>query len=127
MPQETQTETEKMTYQPVKIEAVPVHKNKFRDGSRCWAVTNLIEQAKGLPVFDLPLCCINVASKVWEPIEGAKALAEHMKRVMEVDTEKPVILDEDGYIMDGWHRVARALLDGKVTIPAVRFEYTRAA
>ena len=111
-----------MTYLPVKIEAMPVHKNKFRDGSQCWAVTNLIEQAKGLPVFDLPLCCINVAAKVWEPVEIPRGLAEHMMRVLAVDTEAPVILDEDGFIMDGWHRVARALLDGKATIPAVRFE-----
>lgn len=109
-------------YKPVKIDAMPVHKNKFRDGSNCWAVTNLIELAKGLPVFELPLCCFNVASKVWEPIESAKGLAEHMKRVLAVDTSMPVILDEDGFIMDGWHRVARALLDGKATIPAVRFE-----
>lgn len=109
-------------YPPVKIEAVPVHKNKFRDGSKCWAVTNLIEQAEDLPVFDLPLCCINLGSRVWEPIESAKGLAEHMKRVLAVDTSMPVILDDEGYIMDGWHRVARALLDGESTISAVRFE-----
>ena len=111
-----------MTYNPVKIEAMPVHKNKFRDGTKNWAVTNLSEQAKDLPVFDLPLCCMNVASKVWEPIESPKSLAEHMKRVLAVDTDAPVILDEDGFVMDGWHRVARALLDGRATIPAVRFE-----
>ena len=109
-------------YKPVKIEAMPVHKNKFRDGASCWAVTNLIEQAKGLPVFDMPLCCINVGSHVWEPIESAKSMAEHIKRVMAVDTSAPVILDDEGYIMDGWHRVTRALVDGAATIPAVRFE-----
>lgn len=109
-------------YKPVKIEAMPVHKNTFRDGQSRWVVTSLIEQAKDLPVFDLPLCCINLGSRVWEPVESAKALAEHMKRVMDVDTAKPIILDEEGFIMDGWHRVARALLDEKATIPAVRFE-----
>ena len=111
-------------YKPVKIEATQVHENKFRDGNKIWAVTNLIEQAEDLPVFDLPLCCINLGSRVWHPVESAKVLAEHMKRVLSVDTSKPVILDEDGYIMDGWHRVARALLDGESTIPAVRFEKT---
>lgn len=114
-------------YKPVNIDAMPVHKNKFRDGRNVWSVTNLIEQSNDLPVFDLPLCCFNVAARVWEPVESAKALAEHMKRVLAVDTSLPVILDEDGFIMDGWHRVARALLDGESTIPAVRFEKTPAA
>ena len=111
-------------YQPVKIETMPVHKNKFRDGRNIWSVTNLIEQAEELPVFDLPLCCFNIASRVWDAVEGPKGLVEHMKRVLAADTSKPVILDEDGFIMDGWHRVARALLDGESTIPAVRFEKT---
>ena len=42
-------------------------------------------------------------------------------RIRDVDTSYPVIMDESGFIMDGWHRVMRAIADGKATIPAVRF------
>jgi len=31
-------------------------------------------------------------------------------------------LDPDGFIMDGWHRVVKALVEGRQTIKAVRFE-----
>lgn len=34
----------------------------------------------------------------------------------------PIILDDLGYITDGWHRVAKAILEGKETIKAVRIQ-----
>jgi len=36
--------------------------------------------------------------------------------------EFPIILDEDGEIMDGGHRIMRAMLEGKSSILAVRFD-----
>jgi hypothetical protein len=51
-------------------------------------------------------------------------MAFHMRRALDVDTNYPVILSQEGFIMDGWHRVLRALIDGKATIKAVRFQKT---
>jgi hypothetical protein len=45
-----------------------------------------------------------------------------MKLVNAADIRYPIILDKDGRVMDGMHRVCRAILDGVVKIPAVRFE-----
>lgn len=39
----------------------------------------------------------------------------------ETDLNFPIILSSDGRIMDGMHRVAKALLEGRRTIEAVRF------
>lgn len=36
----------------------------------------------------------------------------------------PIILAADGRVMDGMHRVARALMDGRATVDAVRFAKT---
>ena len=47
-----------------------------------------------------------------------------MKRVLNTDLNYPIILNEEGFIMDGWHRVTKALLEGRETIKAVRFEKT---
>jgi hypothetical protein len=33
----------------------------------------------------------------------------------------PIILRHDGRVMDGMHRIARALLEGRVEMDAVRF------
>ena len=45
----------------------------------------------------------------------------HMKAVLNADLSFPIILDEDGEIMDGRHRIMKAILEGKRNIKAVRF------
>ena len=42
----------------------------------------------------------------------------------EVDLDYPIILCADGHLMDGMHRVAKALYEGRKNIKAVRFEVT---
>jgi hypothetical protein len=44
-----------------------------------------------------------------------------MRLVRDVDPAHPVILGSDGRVMDGMHRIARAVLEGRTTIRAVRF------
>ena len=86
-----------------------------------WSVTRLIEHSKDLPVFEIPLAGIHIGEKVFAESKTARAIAEHVKRVNETSLEWPVILDPDGFIMDGWHRVVKALVQGDKTIKAVRF------
>lgn len=40
----------------------------------------------------------------------------------EADLAFPIILSADGRVMDGMHRVLKALLNGSQSIEAVRFE-----
>ncbi len=51
-----------------------------------------------------------------------REMVMHMKAVQSADLEKPIILDEDGELMDGRHRLMRAMLEGRPTIKAVRFD-----
>ena len=111
-------------YPVVKIKGVALHENTYSDGHKVWNVANLVDRARSLTPFDLPLAAIYSGSSVWSPVSSAYGLAEQMRRVLDVDTSRPIILDHQGFIMDGWHRVARALVDGKATIKAVRFEET---
>ena len=110
----------------VKIDGIKLSDNTFQDGDNVWYVTNLIDRAKDLVPFDIPLSGIYSGVEVWSPVSSAYDLAKQMRRVLDVNTEYPVILDEKGFIMDGWHRVTRALIDGKPTIKAVRFDKTPA-
>jgi hypothetical protein len=111
-------------YKPVQVSGCDVADNRYRWGDKVWLVSNLIERAKGLGVFDLPLQAINSGTSVWSPIESAYELAKAIKRVNETSFEYPVIMDQEGFIMDGWHRVAKALVEGRTTIKAVRFDKT---
>ena len=115
-----------MACQRVKIKGCNLADNTFKDCKKVWLVTSLIERSKDLPVFEVPLAGFFSGSNVFDPITSAYSLAKHMKRVQETDLAHPLILDEEGFIMDGWHRVAKALLEGRETIKAVRFETTPA-
>lgn len=114
------------TYPAVKIEGCFVADNTYSADGKVWTVTNLIARAKDLEPFDLPLAAIYLGTDVWAPESSPYGMAFHMRRALDVNTDFPIILGEDGFIMDGWHRVLRALIDGKPTIKAVRFSKTPA-
>ena len=46
----------------------------------------------------------------------------HMKAVRDCDLDYPIIMDEDGDVMDGRHRIMKAILEDQKTIKAVRFK-----
>ena len=50
-----------------------------------------------------------------------RKVVEHARLISEVDFSHPIILGPDGRVMDGMHRIARALLEGRPDISAVRF------
>ena len=95
------------------------------DGLDAWDVERLIDLSYEIPVLEVDVSSIaEVDSVHWfdetqEPT--VRRVVEHMRLVEEVDTNHPIILGPDGRVMDGMHRVARALLEGRTTIVAVRF------
>lgn len=89
-------------------------------GYHSWHVPRLFELSKNLEVMDVPLDHIGM-NYVYENI-NLRSLAGHMKAVNEADLSYPIILDEDGEILDGRHRLMKAILIGIPTIKAVRFE-----
>ncbi len=50
-----------------------------------------------------------------------RAVVEHLALVQAADLAYPIILAADGRVMDGMHRIARALAEGRDTINAVQF------
>ena len=95
-------------------------------GLDAWDVDNLIRASADLPVKDVPLDSIaDVDTDFWfkfGPIPTVRRIIEHLHLIREVDLSYPVILGADGRVMDGMHRIARAIVDGHSTIKAVRFE-----
>jgi hypothetical protein len=49
-----------------------------------------------------------------------REVALHVRLTQEVDTSYPIILGPDGRVMDGMHRIVRALIEERPTITAVR-------
>ncbi len=80
----------------------------------------------GLSVIDIPLVRIaELDTAHWYLPEGVptcRSVAEHCALILAADDRHPIILDADGRVMDGMHRVCKCLLAGRETIPAVQFE-----
>jgi hypothetical protein len=96
-------------------------------GLDAWDVDRLIEMSAGLPVREVPLASItDVDTDYWfdgsAVVATVRKVVEHVRLIHAVDPSFPIILGVDGRVMDGMHRVARALLEGRASIRAVQFE-----
>lgn len=89
-------------------------------GRHTWSVPRLFELVRSLPVMEIPLNHMNMYY-TYENIT-LREMVMHMKAVNDADLDKPIILDEDGELMDGRHRIMKAILTGAETIKAVRFD-----
>ena len=92
-----------------------------------WDVDHLIELSASLPVKEVPLASIaEIDSDYWFGADDSSAtvriLVRHMELVNAADISYPVILGPEGQVMDGMHRIAKSLLEGRTTVRAVQFE-----
>ena len=95
-------------------------------GLLAWDIRRLVKLSSDLPVQHINLAGIAELDEThWYAHEGdlptCRSLLEHMRLIDEVDLGYPIILDQDGRVMDGMHRVCKAVRDGEDKILAVRF------
>ena len=98
-------------------------------GRLVWDVHRLVELSAGLPRRDVPLSEIRELDEpYWFVGDGdrptCREVADHARLMAETDLRYPIILAADGRVMDGMHRVARAYIEGRDSVTAVRFEET---
>ena|SRR3990167_1039277 len=95
----------------------------YNDGlGNSWSVARLVDAAKELEPFDMPIAGIDLDAKIWEG-SNMFMLAFHVKKVNEADLSSPIILDWNGSVADGRHRIIKAIIQGKRTIKAVRLQH----
>lgn len=95
------------------------YQNTYERSGKTYQVTDLIKLAKGLEPFDMPIAGIDIGVQPWGTMD-LKGFCYHVQRMSKADISYPVILDDVGFICDGWHRLAKAIIEGKYTIKAVR-------
>ncbi len=89
----------------------------FRSSERgllAWDVRKLVAMSQDLPVENVPLTAIaELDEPFWYDLEGdaptCRSIAMHARLIAETDLAYPIILDPDGRVMDGMHRVCKAL------------------
>ncbi len=111
----------------IPIPELPYRKHsRMVDGERwVWNTERLWEAAKDLPTEMVPVSRFDneLDMDCWfgeDATPTMRKVADHAKRIYDADLSRPIILDPDGGLMDGGHRLARAYLEGRTHIATVR-------
>jgi hypothetical protein len=101
----------------------------FRETSRglcAWNVHRLVALSRDLPRESVPLLAIRELDEPYwangiNQRLSCREIVKHARLMLDCDLAFPIILSSDGRVMDGMHRVCKALLDELTHIEAVRF------
>ena len=99
----------------------------FRPGAsglQAWDVDKLVRLTRDQEEESIPLSEIGEVDENWwfafGEVPTVRNVVEHLRLMSELDVSYPIIVDPDGRVMDGMHRVARALSEGQPAISARR-------
>jgi hypothetical protein len=104
------------------------HFRPSEQGLRAWDVHRLIALSEGLPVRRVALETILELDEVYwfdDDLEHptCRKVLMHLGLIQEADLRYPILLSSDGRVMDGMHRVAKAVMEQRSEIDAIRFEH----
>lgn len=101
------------------------HFRKSPRGLLAWNVHRLVEISRDFECVWIGLSDIRELDEPFWSGDGrvmtCRQVADHARLMQEADLAFPVILSSDGRVMDGMHRICKALLLGRDRIEAVRF------
>lgn len=100
------------------------HSHTVPGGRAYWLTEKLWAAAAGLPVIQVAIADIpEFDQDCWfrGTAPSLRDVAGHAERIMAADLSYPIIFSADGRLMDGGHRIARAWIEGRSTVAAVRF------
>ena len=86
-----------------------------------FAVCDLIEAVKNRPIIEVVICHLGMCNYT-TGIEDFNGAVRFMLRVSKADLNCPIILCPEGFVLDGKHRVAKALFNGIKVIKARQFK-----
>ncbi|CAN5400012.1 hypothetical protein BH11ACT8_BH11ACT8_04570 [soil metagenome] len=101
------------------------HSHTVPGGRGFWWTDQLWEASAGLTPFTIAITDVpELDRNCWfrGPDVTIRQVAEHARRINDADLSYPIILSASGGLMDGGHRLAKAWLEGRAEIEAVRFE-----
>lgn len=112
-------------YGPVRVGSVSLETSKYHpngvESGPSIPASVLYTIAEDMPIFDVQIAALYLGGSTFTSCDSMFDIVFHLKRCMDVDTSKPILIGADGHIMDGCHRIMRAMLDGRTHIPAKRF------
>lgn len=94
----------------------------FEGDDRFYHISELIQAVKDQKSKPFMACLNSIGCRDrWNKLNVID-FAEHYKRVENCSFDHPIIMNYDGYILDGYHRVTKAIILGKSHIKAVKID-----
>lgn len=103
------------------------HFRQVGEDTYIWDVHRLVELSQNFAMIEIALTEIQELNEsYWFPNTHptTQEIIDHIQLVQDADLKYPIIVCADGRLMDGMHRVAKAKLQGQLTLQAVKFEVT---
>ena len=100
------------------------HFRPSKHGAFAWDVDRLVALTRDFSRVQVPLSLIRELDEpFWfghDDVPTCRAIVGHARLIEATDLSHPIILSSDGRVMDGMHRVCKAVLLGHPTITSVR-------
>ncbi len=106
----------------VDVETITLNENTCSYGDSKWTVKTIIDAAQDCEVYDLQLAALDLDVTPWGEF-SIHSMCVHSKRIDKCSLDHPIIQAPSGWILDGWHRICKAILNGDETIKAKRLKF----
>ena len=104
---------------------MPEKHTTVRNGKRLlWYTEGLWQKAEQLTPFEIEVTAIKeLDENCWfgSRVPTIREVLSHFERIQKADLAYPIVLNHDGSLMDGGHRLCKAILEGHSKIKAVQF------
>lgn len=99
---------------------------KVNGETHIWDVDKLVKLSEHYLPKEVMLESLDeLDSNYWfqngEDVPSVRKIANHIEFAEKTSFKYPVILSSDGKVMDGMHRILKALMKGKETIKVIQF------
>jgi hypothetical protein len=95
-------------------------------GYKAWDVDRLVALTRDFPRIQVALNGLRELDEAFPGNENGvvtwRNVVGHIALIEAADWKYPIILAANGDVMDGRHRIAKAMIEGKTTIEAVQFQ-----
>ena len=98
------------------------YSNTYQEGNKVWYATTLIKASKDLPVKSIPINNKMLDTKIQWTLDTFFDLKQHMIRMKNADLKFPVIIGPKGIIIDGYHRLMKAMSLNKTSIKYIKLD-----
>lgn len=107
----------------VEIERLDFNDSSYNTRTTKWMARDIYRQAEeeGAEVYRVPVAFIDLAVMPFS-VNDADDFIFQMQRVLDTDLSIPIVFGPAGRVVDGWHRIIKAIIFGHRTIKAYKLK-----